>query len=414
MKIGYVGLGKLGLPVALAVESKGHEVKGVDLDPRVANILETRKLPYMELDADELLAETKIELVGMRDLVEWADIIFVAVQTPHEPGFEGEEPVTYGKDFDYSWLQGALYHLNAEARLQDRKGLVVVVISTCLPGTFTEELKPELTADVQYVYNPYFIAMGTTIRDFFNPEFILLGSEDPIPAIVLDFYDGVVGAHISKVITDPTTAELVKMSYNTFIGQKIVFANTVMEIAEKVGADADTVTRAMGMAWRRLISPAYMRGGMGDGGGCHPRDNIALWALAEQLGLSTNLFRYITEAREAQTEWLVDYFLSKAGDLPLVVLGESYKPQTNLTVGSPAKLFVNLIGRPVWVWDPYTHTPGDKMPVNVPSAFFVATQHEMFANMKFPHGSVVVDPWRYIPDQPGVKIYRVGERPVIR
>jgi UDPglucose 6-dehydrogenase len=114
MRVGWVGLGKLGLPCALACESKGHDVRGVDPDPGVARTLSARSLPYIEEGADALLASTRIELVEIEDLVAWAELIFVAVQTPHGPEFEGVLPMPEKcADFDYRFLVEACQILSA-------------------------------------------------------------------------------------------------------------------------------------------------------------------------------------------------------------------------------------------------------------------------------------------------------------
>jgi UDPglucose 6-dehydrogenase len=100
------------------------------------------------------------------------------------------------------------------------------------------------------------------------------------------------------------------------------------------------------MADQRIISPAYMRGGMGDGGGCHPRDNIALSWLARKVGLSYDLFSALMECREAQSEWLawnVDLESIRNPGLPIKLLGKAYKPNTALTVGSPALLLADQL-----------------------------------------------------------------------
>lgn len=411
MNVGYIGLGKLGLPVALAVEEKGFQVKGVDPSSQVQETIQKKRIPYLEEGAQDLLRDSAISLVSMAELVSWADLVFVAVQTPHSEQWGGEHPVREGCDFDYGYLIGALTELSEQVEVQD-KSLTVSIISTCAPGTFRKHIFSTLSPKLNYIYNPYFIAMGTTIEDFLNPEFVLLGVDDRgVPDIVLDFYQTVVGGAVPRIITDPTTAELIKMSYNTFIGQKIVFANAVMEIAEKINADANMVSYAMGLAKKRLISPAYLQGGMGDGGGCHPRDNLALWELGCQLELSHNIFRDLMMARENQTRWLAEVFLSEAQGLPLVILGEAFKPNTNLTLGSPAKLLANILAEEsadVTVWDPHT-TPGAKLPF-IRAAYFIGTKHPEFQRYTFPHGSVVVDPWRYIPNQEGVKVIRIGER----
>ena len=145
-------------------------------------------------------------------------------------------------------------------------------------------------------------------------------------------------------MTTIKTAELTKVAYNTFIGLKIAFANTMMELCEKTGADVDDLVDALSLA-DRVISPAYLRGGMGDGGGCHPRDNIASLGLQVNLDLCYDLFEALMVCREKQTEWLADVItkeMSQSG-LPLEILGKAYKPDTALTVGSPATLLANIL-----------------------------------------------------------------------
>ena len=337
MKIGFIGLGKLGLPVALAAENAGHDVRGFDISPDVKKILETRKLPYVEADAVELLKQTRIKWGEPDELARWADLVFVAVQTPHQPEYEGVTRLTDERaDFDYGYLRGAV--------LSVKDAKLIVVISTVLPGTiefsFFNSNFPELEISRdRLLYNPSFIAMGTTIPDFRNPEFVLIGTDGAHPGPLREFYGTIHGTPI--FVTTVKTAELTKVAYNTFISLKIVFANTMMEICEKTGADVDDLVDALSLANRRVISPTYMRGGMGDGGGCHPRDNIALSWLSRELGLSYDLFGALMEAREAQTEWLADLIQEETGEIE--IMGKAYKPETALTVGSPATLLANIL-----------------------------------------------------------------------
>src|SRR5688572_18137970 len=105
MKIGVVGLGKLGLPVALAMEAAGHEVRGWDVSPAVGEIIDTKRLPYVEQGAQALLDKSKIFYMQPWHLETWADIVFVAVQTPHQPEYEGSTRLPETRaDFDYSFL----------------------------------------------------------------------------------------------------------------------------------------------------------------------------------------------------------------------------------------------------------------------------------------------------------------------
>jgi UDPglucose 6-dehydrogenase len=341
VNIGFIGLGKLGLPVALAIEAAGHEVFGYDASEKVMSILATRELPYKEEGAPQLLRHSKIKTMTPPDIAKVCDIVFVAVQTPHQPEFEGTTRLPERRaDFDYSYLASAISSV-----LDKTEAKTIVVISTVLPGTI-ERLCGKTD---RILYNPFFIAMGTTIPDFRNPEFVLVGTDGAHPGPLREFYATI---HDRPVfVTTIKTAELTKVAYNTFIGLKIAFANTMMELCEKTGADVDDLVDALSLADKRLLSPAYLRGGMGDGGGCHPRDNIALSWLARELELSYDLFEALMDCREKQTEWLAELTSEASWEVapdnayaaPVEILGKAYKPETNLTVGAPATLLSNLL-----------------------------------------------------------------------
>jgi UDPglucose 6-dehydrogenase len=353
MKVGFIGLGKLGLPCALAAEDCGHEVYGWDVSDSVRENVESRLITYQEIYAQEMLDASSIpqRLLPSDELGEVCDLIFVAVQTPHQPEYEGitRLPATR-EDFNYEHLAKALESV-ADAKCP------VAVISTVLPGTMEK-----LGVNKQIIYNPFFIAMGTTIPDFLNPEFVLVGTDRPHPGVLKAFYESI---HTKPVfVTTVKTAELTKVAYNTFIGLKIAFANTMMELCEKTGADVDDLVDALSLATDRIISSRYLRGGMGDGGGCHPRDNIALSWLAREVGLSYDLFEALMVAREKQTEWLLDVALDAQNESaefrPLEIKGKAYKPKTNLTVGSPALLMVSMLeerGKLYEHTDPHVDNP---------------------------------------------------------
>ena len=411
MKIGFLGLGKLGLPVALAVEEKGHEVAGYDISPSVIEMINNRTLTYQEEGAQELLNKTELKLMEVPELVAFSDIIFVPIQTPHAPLYEGTTRLPDTRvDFNYEWLKDGLTTLSAAIEKQGSEKIVVIV-STVLPGTLEREIIPLLHENVKLCYNPFFIAMGTTIPDFLNPEFVLFGVDDANAAQTAEaFYRTIHDRPFFK--TTIKSAELIKVAYNTFIGMKIVFANTMMEICEHTGAAVDDVTEAMGLATDRLMSTRYLSGGMGDGGGCHPRDNIALSWLSRQLNLSHDFFDNLMVARENQTEWLADLMEAewqRTGGLDYVILGRTFKPETNITTGSPAILLENILterGFSVVSYDPYLD---DLIPNFDPSIFLIGAKHPHFQTFSFPEGSVVIDPWRYIPKQEGVKVLNLGE-----
>ena len=164
--------------------------------------------------------------------------------------------------FRYRYLVRSIKDISAVVKRET----VVAINSTVLPGTIRRHIKPVASPSLRLCYNPFFIAMGTTMRDFLHPEFVLLGVDDPGSAAGVEaFYAALTEAPICRMSID--SAELTKVAYNTYIGLKIVFANTLMEICHKSpGANVDDVTGALKRAHRRLISPQYLDGGMGDAG----------------------------------------------------------------------------------------------------------------------------------------------------
>lgn len=329
MRVGWVGLGKLGLPIAEEV-AKTHDVVGYDVVPRTTTCVEFALHPS-ELDG--------------------CDLVFVSVQTPHRPELEGTRLLTEERaDFDYTHLTAAVRALAAACKARPP----LVVVSTVLPGTIEREILPLWNGPV--VYNPFFIAMGEEIADFLDPEFVLLGCGNDVPIQLIDFYRSL-GITAPVLVTKYREAELAKMAYNTFIGLKIAFANTIGELCHRLDIDASSVLNIVRAGRKRITSPAYLSAGMGDGGPCHPRDQIALSWLARRSGLSFDLFSAVMEQREAHTRWLADLVIDKWKDhwkweseddvlLPkLTILGRAYKPESALETGSAAKLLAEFVGR---------------------------------------------------------------------
>ena len=155
MKIGFIGLGKLGLPCAEVIVEKGHEVTGYDIATVQSDTI----------DIKDNIVET----------VKDRDIVFVAVPTPHHPDYDGKAPTAHlvPKDFSYDIVVDVLRQANATMN----KNQLLVLISTVLPGTTRNEFV-KLVPNTRFVYNPYFIAMGTVAWDMVNPEMVIIGTED--------------------------------------------------------------------------------------------------------------------------------------------------------------------------------------------------------------------------------------------
>ena len=418
MKVGFVGLGKLGLPVALAVESKGHKVFGYDIKKEIYNQIKNRKIDYKEKHANDLLKKTNIEIVSLEKLVNLSDIIFVPIQTPHHKKYEGinDIPKTR-KDFNYGFLTKGIKMISNELKKIKKKKLIII-ISTVLPGTIRRKILPVTNKYTKIGYNPFFIAMGTTIDDFLYPEIILFGSDDKsVTENAKDFYRTLTNSPFFETTIE--NAELIKVVYNTFISTKIAFINSITELCHRLpNTSIDEVTRALSLSTKRIISNSYLRGGMGDGGGCHPRDNIAMSYLAKKHKVSFNIFEAIMLQRQKYNHWLADQCLKFSKSKPLLILGKSFKPETNILTGSPSIYLFNTLKKRkknIFIWDPEVDKENFENFIKLNSlknkkiCYFIGTQHKAFLNISFNKGSHVLDPFRYIKKRDGVKIVEIGE-----
>ena len=369
MKIGFIGVGKLG-KAAAEVMSYHHDVIGYDVQ---------------EINTDKFDVADSIENV-CKD----RELIFVAVPTPHHVDYDGRYPTSHleNKDFDYSIVKSVLTEVNKYTN----KNQLVVLISTVLPGTIRREFIG-LYSNFRFIYNPYLIAMGTVKWDMVNPEMIIIGTEDGTTTgdakLLIDFYKTFVKSETRYEVGTWDEAEAIKIFYNTFISTKVALVNMIQDVAEKNGnMNVDVVTGALKRSTQRILGPAYMISGMGDGGGCHPRDNIALRFLAEKLNLGYDLFDSIMEAREKQAKNMALKLtqLSVQHNLPVVILGKSYKPNTDYIDGSSSILvgyYIEQEGINV-MYD--LETPID--------AIYLLAHYGKNHDYKFTKNSIVLDPWR--------------------
>lgn len=429
VKIGWIGLGRLGLPCAVKLADVGHEVVGYDINPLIRQLWEKGggfdELGYVEPGLNELAsrvggAPERMQVTDSIDnVVNGSEVIFVAVQTPHAPEYDGARPVPETtRDFEYGYLVQAVRAVATAASLH-RKHVVLVVVSTVLPGTCDRLIRPILNPYTHLVYSPQFIAMGTTLQDFGSPEFLLLGCDTagPNDAVgkVSDVFALVHDApRLTMTIPD---AEMTKVAYNTFISMKIVWANHLAMLCDATGADADEVVGALALAGDRLLSGRYLRPGMGDGGACHPRDLIALADLERRADLPVTLFGGLALIRDEQSLHLARLIKSWAEqtDLPVVVLGRSYKTGVPLEDGSPALLLLHhlrQIGCPVE--GSFDVSPADQRVWQQglgPGVFVVGMDHPEYDTIVYPSGSVVIDPWGSIKQRdPGVVYVTPGRR----
>ncbi len=364
MRIGFIGVGKLGKDVGEVMAEK-HFVEGYDVNnvtPSNFNMVST-----------------------IEEVCKDKDLIFIAVPTPHDPLYDGKQPTSHlpPKDFDYSIVKNILSEINQYTNKQQ----LVVLISTVLPGTTRREFIP-LVENYRFIYNPYLIAMGTVKNDMVNPEMVIIGTEDGSETtdakILKDFYQTIILPQTRYEIGTWDDAEAIKIFYNTFISAKISIVNMIQDVAELNGnMNTDVVTGALERSTYRIMGPAYMKAGMGDGGSCHPRDNIALRYMAQRLGLGYDLFDAIMTSREKQARNIANRLidLSIEHGLSVVIMGKSYKPGVEYIDGSYSILIGSFINEVRY----------DEM--NGP-AIYLLGHRNVFNDTVFPSGSVVLDPWR--------------------
>jgi UDPglucose 6-dehydrogenase len=296
---------------------------------------------------------------------------------------------------------------------------ILVLISTVLPGTIREKLIEYVTRP-KFVYNPYFIAMGSVKYDMTNPDLIILGNEfgnntDEIQTLIA-LYKSITKNDPPIVVSNWDECECIKVFYNTLVSTKLSFVNMIQDVAERLGnINVDTVTDALCKSTDRIISSKYMKAGMGDGGACHPRDNIALKYLSKKLNLGYDFFGSIMEARELQAKnvalKLVE--LSEQYNLPIVIHGKSYKPNVPYVDGSYSILighYCNVFGKDVKYIDPLI---GEKEILS-PSVILLAhssstTYHKNdILYCDIPDNSVVLDIWRNFSAEKNIKVFYYG------
>jgi UDPglucose 6-dehydrogenase len=401
--VGFIGIGKLGMACAEVMATQ-YNVTGYDIYPKTS-------------DKIKIAADLKDAVLGQ-------DIIFIATQTPHDPIYGGEQPITHLKnvDFNYSIVENVLKQVNCWARPNQ----MVVLISTVLPGTTRERLRPLIT-NARFIYNPYLIAMGSVEWDMVNPEMVIVGTEDGSltgdAQELIEFYKPLMQNDPRYEVGTWDEAECIKVFYNTFISAKIGLVNMIQDVAVKQGnIDVDVVTNALAKSSMRIMGPKYMTAGLGDAGPCHPRDNIALRFLAEKLDLGYDLFDAIMHAREKQAKLMALALVQQAElyDLPIYIHGKAYKPDVNYTEGSYSLLvghYCEEYGHKPTYIDPLTE---DYVPQEVRGVVLLAHNRQVtygYAGVTekqsqyclFLKGSVIVDPWRkYTNSDADIKVLHYG------
>ena len=335
MNISVIGLGKLGSPLAAVMAEKGHTVIGADLNPAYVEALCRGLAPVDETGLAEMVAKNAARLSATPDIaaaVLATDITFLVVPTPSDSRgvFSNDHVRAAAEQVGKALRQKSTYHL-------------VTLTSTVMPGSCGTVLLPLLEKSsgkrageaFGLCYNPAFIALGSVIHDFLNPDVLLIGESDSRAGHVLSgLYAGVCESSPQVHRMSFVNAELAKITLNSFVTAKISFANMLAEICEKLpGADVDAITRAVGGDSR--VGRKYFRGGVSFGGPCFPRDNKAFASMAHSLGVTADIALATDTINRRQVTRVADLAVAKLPPQGTVaVLGLAYKSGTHVTEAS--------------------------------------------------------------------------------
>lgn len=414
--LSIIGLGKLGSPLLAAYASKGFKVIGVDVNPDFVQAINKGKAPVFEPELAEYLKNKNGRVSATLDYKEAvlnSEITFIIVPTPSEK--KG--------DFSVKYVIEAAKAIGKVLREKPNFHLVVLT-STVTPGSTEKYLLPVLEKfsgkkcgkDFGLCYNPEFIALGNVIQDLLKPDFVLIGESDKKSGNILEsFYKRICENNPPIKRMSIINAEITKIALNTYVTTKISYANMLAELCEKIpGGNVDVVTNALGCDAR--IGHKYLKGALGCGGPCFPRDGRALRYAASKYNVSLPIAEATDKINQKQAPRITERIISllpKNGRVG--ILGLSYKPDTDVIEESQSMIIAKILLEkkiPVIVYDPkamenakkilkekVTFSDSLKECVKNSDLILIATPWEEFKNIKLnwlKKGVIIFDCWRIL------------------
>lgn len=351
MRVAVIGAGYVGLTTAACLAHLGHDITCADIDADRVERLRKGEVPILEIGLPELLGEGlangRLEfVVGAATAAREADIVFLCVQTP-----QGEDGSA-----DLSYVQAVAREIAPVLA----PNTVVVNKSTVPVGTtrIVQRVLSEAGASldgVSVASNPEFLREGQAVRDFLNPDRVVIGCEDPESAVrVSDLYKNL---NAPILVTDPASAEMIKYASNAFLATKVSFINAIANVCEAVDADVREVS--IGMGYDARIGFQFLHAGPGYGGSCFPKDVEALLHTARSAGYDFDLLAGVVAVNKAQHELMVDKVCEALGGSPagkvVGVWGLTFKADTDDLRDSPALVITRGLlerGAIVQAYDP--------------------------------------------------------------
>jgi UDPglucose 6-dehydrogenase len=354
MNISFIGLGKLGLPLACCLAQSGNRVLGVDKNEYVLEKLSNNELPFYEPGLTDIFPHDN--LIGFTEsyqrAVEETEASIILVNTQlGDTGYSAE------------FVESALTDLAVNLKKSDKEYHLIVLSSTVLPGTIVKLIKlvekisgRKFEEGFGFSYVPDFVKLGSVIKDFLNPEFFLIGANNwddhgKTQSIWAKFHEN---KPVHKYLT-LEEAEVAKVALNAYIVSKISFANFLGQLCDGMdNVNVHKITDTIGIDKR--ISPHFFGFGTPFGGTCFPRDTAAFIKFAETQGKDAKHIKFCNEVNES----LYHDILNKCGEVQRVgVIGVSFKPNSPVTIGSPSvRLIYDLLkqGRLVYTYDELEET----------------------------------------------------------
>src|SRR5436305_6762130 len=396
-KAGIFGAGWVGLVTGACFAELGHEVVIRDVVPEKIEALQHGHVPFHEQDVPELLERNADRLtftLVVDDLV-GCEFLFVCVDTPP----------TYSGDADLSRVWTVI------DELPELDGRPILVMKSTVPVGTGEKIRAGLDQrgleQVGYASNPEFLAEGHAVRDFMNPDRVVIGAfDDADGAVVESLYSGIEAPIVN---TDVASAEMIKLAANAFLMTRISFINEIANVCEAVGADVVEVARGIGLDHR--LGPHFLRAGIGYGGSCFPKDSLALKQLASNSGYHFQLLSAVIEVNELQKRRVIGKLKRHIGPLrgkTVALLGLAFKANTDDMREAPSIVLASRLlaeGAEVRAWDP------------------VADARELLHGVTFAEspleavtgadGAVIVTEWRQLETLASPEIRAAMRRPLI-
>ncbi|HIP89500.1 MAG TPA: UDP-glucose/GDP-mannose dehydrogenase family protein [Thermococcus paralvinellae] len=422
MKVSVVGCGYVGLVTGMGFVRLGYDVVFVDIDDKKIEMINDARAPIYESGLEELMREFRGKYYATSDYFEAisnSEVTFICVGTPSKK--DGS--------IDLQYVESAARAIGRALKEKDSYH-VVVVKSTVLPGTTENTVKPLIEKysgkkafeDFGLAMNPEFLREGVALRDFLNPDRIVLGVRDDRTRQILERLYKPIKA--PKLFVDIKTAEMIKYASNAFLATKISFANEIGNICKKLGIDSWEVFKGVGLDHR--ISPHFFRTGIGWGGSCFPKDVKALIRKAEELGEEPLILKAVVEVNEKQPLKLIELLkkhVPKLNGKTVGVLGLAFKPNTDDVRETRAYPIIKKLleeNAKVIAYDPkamenfrrfypdvggkisYATSPGEVL--NASDVILIVTEWEEFEGLDY-SGKIVIDGRRIRSAEKTAKVY---------